>query len=148
MKYIAYGSNMSTTQMNYRCPRSVLMGTGFLHGARLEFYHHATVEFTNREEDIVPVAVWELNKADERSLDRYEGFPDYYSKCLRRVKMKDGSEIVGMLYTMNKPIDICVPDDWYFLGIEDAYRELGFEREISTILEAALARIAVKDKNL
>ena len=80
MKYIAYGSNMVSEQMAWRCLEAKLIGTGYLEGARLEFYLHATVERTALKSDRVPVAVWEINNRDERSLDRYEGFPNYYIK--------------------------------------------------------------------
>ena len=80
MKYIAYGSNMVSEQMAWRCPEAKLIGTGYLEGARLEFYLHATVERTALKSDRAPVAVWEINSHDERNLDRYEGFPNYYIK--------------------------------------------------------------------
>ena len=38
MKYIAYGSNMVQEQMAVRCPDAKLIGTGYISGARLEFY--------------------------------------------------------------------------------------------------------------
>ena len=80
MKDIAYGSNMVQEQMAFRCPDARLIGTGYIAGARLEFYLHATVEKTGDQRNRVPVAVWEINDRDERSLDHYEGFPSYYIK--------------------------------------------------------------------
>ena len=74
MKYIAYGSNMVQEQMAYRCPDAKLIGTGYIAGARLEFYLHATVEKTDDMRNRVPVAVWEISEADEARLDRYEGY--------------------------------------------------------------------------
>ena len=58
MKYIAYGSNMVQEQMAFRCPDARLIGTGYIAGARLEFYLHATVEKTGDQRNRVPVAVW------------------------------------------------------------------------------------------
>ena len=75
MKYIAYGSNMVAEQMAHRCPNARLLGTGWLLNHRLEFYLHATVEKTRSKGARVPVAVWEIDEADEHSLDRYEGVP-------------------------------------------------------------------------
>ena len=66
--------------MAFRCPDARLIGTGYIAGARLEFYLHATVEKTGDQRNRVPIAVWEINDRDERSLDRYEGFPSYYIK--------------------------------------------------------------------
>ena len=97
MKYIAYGSNMVQEQMAVRCPDARLIGTGYIAGARLEFYLHATVKKTGDQRNRVPVAVWEINDRDERSLDRYEGYPSYYIKERWPVHMSDGSQIEGMI---------------------------------------------------
>ena len=139
MKYIAYGSNMVQEQMAYRCPEAKLIGTGYITGARLEFYLHATVEKTDDKRNRVPVAVWEINAKDEKNLDRYEGFPHYYIKDTWTVHMNDGSEIEGMIYLM-KLIRQSPPAQSYYMGIEDAYRKLGLRSQINTILKPALGR--------
>lgn len=129
MKYIAYGSNMVKEQMAYRCPGAKLIGTGYLPNHRLAFYLHATVERSRARNARVPVAVWEIDEADEQRLDRYEGFPNYYVKLRRRVILSDGSEIEGMVYVMilirRQP-----PTAEYYRAIRDAYRQLGFRDEI------------------
>ncbi len=139
MKYIAYGSNMMQEQMAYRCPDAVLAGTGYISEARLEFYLHATVEKTGDEKDRVPVAVWEISETDEKSLDRYEGYPDYYIREEWPVCLDDGAETTGMIYLM-KMIRQFPPRDSYYEGIADAYRRLGLEEQIGTVLEPALER--------
>ncbi len=139
MKYIAYGSNMIEEQMAHRCPGAKLIGTGYLPNHRLEFYLHATVERTRSHGAKVPVAVWEITDADERSLDRYEGFPIYYIKAQRKVKMMDGSELWGMIYLMNY-LRISPPTSEYYDGIETAYMKLGFMDDIETVLMPALDR--------
>ena len=139
MKYIAYGSNMVQEQMDYRCPHARLIGTGYISGARLEFYLHATVEKTGDMRNRVPVAVWEIDDADERSLDRYEGYPSYYIKERWPVHMDDGSQIEGMIYIM-KLVSPEPPMKRYYIGIRDAYRALGLTRQVHTILEPALMR--------
>ena len=139
MKYIAYGSNMVEEQMAHRCPDAKLIGTGYLPNHRLEFYLHATVERTHAHGAKVPVAVWEITDADERSLDRYEGFPTYYTKHRRRVVMDDGSEIWGMVYIMNM-IRPQPPTASYYNAIRNAYVKLGLRSEIEQVLEPALQR--------
>ena len=129
MKYIAYGSNMVEEQMAVRCPEARLIGTGYISGARLEFYLHATVEKTGDKRNRVPVAVWEINDKDERSLDRYEGYPSYYIK----------EEWPGMIYLM-KMIRKSPPHTQYYDGIANAYRRLGLGSQIKTILKPALER--------
>ncbi len=139
MKYIAYGSNMVEEQMAYRCPHARLIGTGYISSARLEFYLHATVEYTGDKRNRVPVAVWEIDQADEKSLDRYEGFPNYYIKKEWDVHMDDGSQIRGMIYLM-RLLRHQPPTESYYTGIRDAYRRLGLGRQVQTILEPALMR--------
>ena len=145
MKYIAYGSNMVEEQMAYRCPNAKLIGTGQLPNHRLEFYLHATVERSRAHEAGVPVAVWEINEEDEKNLDYYEGFPRYYTKHKRRVRMDDGSQIEGMVYIMNM-IRPQPPTASYYNGIHDAYIKLGIGSEIKRVLEPALNRSLKRDR--
>ena len=139
MKYIAYGSNMVQEQMAIRCPDARLIGIGYIAGARLEFYLHATVEKTGDMRNRVPVAVWEISDRDERNLDRYEGVPSYYIKEEWPVRMADGSEISGMIYLM-KMIRQSPPHTQYYDGIANAYRRLGLSSQIKTVLKTALDR--------
>jgi len=139
MKYIAYGSNMVEEQMAFRCPGAKLIGMGWIPNHRLEFYLHATVERSRAKDARVPVAVWEIDARDERNLDRYEGYPDYYTKHTRTVVMADGSEIKGMVYIMNL-IRPYPPMENYYNGIRDAYEKLGIGSEIETVLQPALER--------
>jgi len=145
MKYIAYGSNMVEEQMAHRCPNARLIGMGQLPNHRLEFYLHATVERSRAHGASVPVAVWEIDADDERSLDRYEGFPTYYTKHRRKVLMDDGSEIEGMVYIMNM-IRPLIPHASYYNGIRDAYVKLGIGSEIKRVLEPALNRSLKRDR--
>jgi gamma-glutamylcyclotransferase (GGCT)/AIG2-like uncharacterized protein YtfP len=139
MKYIAYGSNMITEQMDYRCPDATLIGIGYIQRARLEFYLHATVQRSRIKADRVPVAVWEISEDDERNLDRYEGFPSYYTKEVWPVTLNGGSQIKGMIYLM-KRIRTAPPTVSYYNGIFNAYNTLGLGSEIGTVLEPALRR--------
>ena len=75
MKYIAYGSNMVKAQMAYRCPGAKLIGTGYLPNHRLAFYLHATVERSRARDARVPVAVWEIDEADEQQSRPLRGVP-------------------------------------------------------------------------
>ena len=139
MKYIAYGSNMCADQMQYRCPDARLIDVGYIHGARLEFFTHATVEHSQIKGDSVPVAVWEISERDEQRLDRYEGYPVYYTKEEWPVTLADGTEITGMIYRMQlKRGDM--PVMGYYEGIRSAYEDLGLRSEIKSMLEPALLR--------
>jgi len=81
--YIAYGSNLNTMQMRWRCPNATVMGTAELKDWRLIFKGSKTGSYLSIEPAkgyTVPVAVWEVTAADEASLDRYEGCPSFYYK--------------------------------------------------------------------
>lgn len=146
MKYIAYGSNMVSSQMARRCPGAKLIGTGYIECARLEFYLHATVVRTKQKADRVPVAVWEINETDERNLDRYEGYPSYYIKREWIAHLDSGETVEGMIYLMLTR-RLLPPMDSYYCGIRDAYAELGLGSQIKEVLEPALARAIDLDQS-
>ena len=76
--YIAYGSNLSVEQMKIRTPDAVIVGTSILKDWRLLFRQFATIKKCKGYS--VPVLVWKISGQDEKSLDRYEGYPRFYVK--------------------------------------------------------------------
>ena len=81
--YVAYGSNLNFRQMKDRCPTAKLYGTGTISNYELQFKGNSESAFATiapKEGSSVPVAVWEIKPQDERSLDRYEGYPSHYFK--------------------------------------------------------------------
>lgn len=136
--YIAYGSNMDERQMAVRCRDASLVGTGTIPDYELLFKGsltgcYATIE--SKEKSMVPVTVWTISKADEKRLDRYEGFPTFYYKKDVKVQTEEGT-ITGLVYIMHEDRHCGVPFTWYYEQMEKDYRKFGFDR---TILEKALA---------
>lgn len=144
-KYIAYGSNLNVGQMVYRCPDAKLIGTGYMQDSILLFrggYRAggvATVEPKYGWQ--VPIAVWKISAADERNLDRYEGYPHLYYKKDIEVTMDSGYTEIGMIYLMtsryNQPSK---PSDRYVgtilqgyndceLDIDELYNALEYNKE-------------------
>ena len=81
--YIAYGSNLNVEQMQHRCPGAQPVATAMLTGYQLLFKGSKTGSYLTIEEkrgSYVPVAIWAVTAMDEKNLDRYEGFPDFYYK--------------------------------------------------------------------
>ena len=81
--YAAYGSNLSVEQMAYRCPDAKIIGKSEIMDYRLMYNgsltgSYATIEVA--EGFTVPVLIWKISEQDEKSLDRYEGFPSFYYK--------------------------------------------------------------------
>ena len=122
--YVAYGSNLNTYQMRYRCPTARLVGTGVVRDYELQFKgckDSAFATIAPSEGGTVPVAVWELQPRDEKALDRYEGFPNYYFKQDIPVEMKNGETINGMVYIMNLRQDFGIPSPGYVQTVSEGY---------------------------
>ncbi len=130
--YLAYGSNLNLEQMNYRCPQAAVIGSSTLSDYHLSFRGSssrgvATIE--PKKGSTVPVLVWEITKACERALDRYEGFPRLYRKEILPVDL-DGITVYAMVYIMNPIYPYAVPDAYYYATILEGYRDCGFDEEI------------------
>lgn len=137
--YIAYGSNLSVEQMADRCPDARVVGNAILYGWQLLFNGCATIE-PNPERN-TPVLVWEISERDERSLDRYEGFPSFYYKKNLEVETfpLEGGEpetLTAMVYIMTEGHRLGAPSDYYYKVLEDGYKAFHFPMHI---LEQALA---------
>ena len=81
--YLAYGSNLNRHQMAYRCPDAECIGTASIKDYRLLYKGsmssaYLTIKRCRGHE--VPVGVWKVTEDDEKSLDRYEGYPRFYYK--------------------------------------------------------------------
>ena len=72
-------------------------------------------------------------------MDRYEGFPDYYTKQTWPVRMGGGYRIKGLIDIMNI-IRAAPPARSYYNHIANAYAEVGLISEIKTVLVPALRR--------
>ncbi len=124
--YIAYGSNLSESQMARRCPTATIVGTAILKDWRLLFNGPASIE--RKEGYEVPVLIWDIKEDDEKSLDRYEGYPSYYRKEMLEVEI-DGKIEEAMVYIMNTRNE-SRPGDYYYKVLEDGYKAFGFDNEI------------------
>ena len=128
MLYIAYGSNMNRSQMDYRCPNSYVVCNGKLKGYKLVFNYHADVIKTNNENDIVPVVVWNIADNDWGRLDVYEGYPSYYVKETVNVILDNGNIEKAIVYVMaNNRKGVCPPLQSYFDCIYEGYIESGID---------------------
>lgn len=131
MLYVAYGSNLNDKQMEYRCPDAVEVGTGIIKDFRLLYKGsktgcYATIEKAKGEK--VYVEVWHISEHDEKSLDRYEGFPRFYFKQIIDVYMDNGEILRAMVYIMDKARKAGLPSKEYYNVIERSYERLGFDK--------------------
>lgn len=137
--YIAYGSNLNTEQMLFRCPDARVVGSTTLNGYELTFRGNSRSGVANIEPCIgasVPVGVWSISPSDEEALDLYEGFPRLYTKHMFLMQI-DGETVDGMAYVMTKGHEIAPPSDYYLRTIMEGYRDFGFDTE--PLMDAAEA---------
>lgn len=122
--YIAYGSNMNIQQMEMRCPTAKKIGIGKVKGYELLFKgaeHNAYATIEPNKEAEVNIVLWDITEKDERSLDRYEGYPKFYQKERISVIMSDGKFVEGMVYVMDQKQKLALPRMSYFQTVLEGY---------------------------
>ena len=131
--YLAYGSNLSEEQMAVRCPDAKIVGKAMLKDWKLCFKIHADIEPCDG--GAVPVLVWEISEKDEAALDRYEGYPGYYTKTDITVNMtglrgKRSRSVTAMAYTMTEGHSLRMPMKGYYDILDEGYERFSFDKSI------------------
>lgn len=143
--YVAYGSNLHRGQMRYRCPDATVYGTGVVKNYSLTFWGNSrgcgVATILPGAKTDVPVAVWEISAADEKSLDHYEGYPHLYRKENIDVIMDDGATVTGIVYIMNYGT-AADPSPFYYETIAHGYCDFGFDL---AFLQQARQKIYLED---
>lgn len=123
--YLAYGSNLNKRQMKTRCPDAVPVGSCVVNDYELVFRGVATIE--PKPGASVQCGIWKISTDDERSLDRYEGYPRLYVKQDFRVTVK-GKTVRAMAYVMVDGIRrLSPPSTGYLLTIAEGYDDFGLD---------------------
>ena len=134
--YIAYGSNLNVEQMRLRCPDAAIVGTAILKGYELVFKGSKTGSYLTIEESEggeVPVAVWAVSAADEKRLDLYEGYPQFYYKLedipltVKHPEMGWTKKVKAFVYVMDESRTYGVPSSYYMRVCHEGYKHFGFE---------------------
>ena len=119
MLYFAYGSNLNHFQMKRRCKDSVFLKKINLKDFRLTFrskYRAADIE--KKKNSIVPGALYEISKSDEKKLDVYEDYPILYKKYYF---IYYGKKV--MTYTMVKKTKFAYPTEKYLNVVKCGYKD-------------------------
>lgn len=133
--YIAYGSNLNVKQMKFRCPGAKVVGTSVIRNYELLYKGSKTGSYLTIEKKkggMVPVAVWEVTADDEKRLDAYEGYPNFYYKTDMQLTVK--SHITGrkkkldaFVYIMHEERKLGIPSYAYVRTCVQGYRDFGFD---------------------
>ena len=119
MLYFAYGSNLNHFQMKRRCKDSIFLKKINLKNFKLTFrskYRAADIE--KKRNSIVPGAIFEISKSDEKKLDIYEDYPILYRKYFFKYY---GKKI--MTYTMVKKTQFRFPSERYLNIVKKGYKD-------------------------
>ena len=119
MLYFAYGSNLNLFQMKRRCKDSVFIKKYELKGYRLNFrskYRAADIE--KNKNSLVPGALFEISKSDEKKLDVYEDFPVLYKKLYFSYYNKK-----VMTYIMVNKTEFRYPTERYLNVVKRGYKD-------------------------
>jgi gamma-glutamylcyclotransferase (GGCT)/AIG2-like uncharacterized protein YtfP len=126
MLYFAYGSNLNHFQMKRRCKDSVFLKKINLSNFRLTFrskYRAADIE--PKKNSIVPGALFEISKSDEKKLDVYEDYPTLYKKYYFTYY---GKKV--MTYTMTKKTLFAYPTERYLNVVKRGYKDCNLDNHI------------------
>ena len=119
MLYFAYGSNLNLFQMKRRCKDSVFLKKYELKGYKLNFrskYRAADIE--KSKNSIVPGALFEISKSDEKKLDVYEDFPILYKKLYFTYYNR-----TVMTYIMVNKTEFRYPTERYLNVVKQGYKD-------------------------
>ena len=136
--YLAYGSNLHCQQMRHRCPDAEIVGTAVIPDYRLMFKGSKTGAYLTIEPakgHSVPVGVWAVSAKDERQLDRYEGFPDFYYKkdmsvTVRNYHTGKCSEKDAFVYIMHEERLLGIPSKAYVDICTHGYNQFDFDKAL------------------
>ena len=119
MLYFAYGSNLNLFQMKRRCKDSIFLKKYELKGYRLNFrskYRAADIE--KSKNSLVPGALFEISKSDEKKLDIYEDYPILYKKLYFTYYNK-----TVMTYIMVNKTEFRYPTERYLNVVKRGYKD-------------------------
>jgi len=126
MLYFAYGSNLNHFQMKRRCKDSIFLRKINLRNFKLTFrskYRAADIE--PKKNSIVPGALFEISKSDEKKLDIYEDYPILYKKYYFTYYNKK-----IMTYIMTKKTLFTYPTERYLNVVKRGYKDCNLDNYI------------------
>ena len=135
--YIAYGSNLNISQMRMRCPGARIIGTSVIEDYQLLFKGSKTGSYLTIEPKggaEVPVVIWEVTESDEKALDRYEGYPNFYYKKemnldIKGIRTGKVRRREAFVYIMHEERELGIPSGFYVKTCLDGYRAFGFDEK-------------------
>ena len=116
--YFAYGRNTNLNDMEHRCHGAVRIDNAWIDGYAFKWRTAADIELAT--DNYVVGVLWALTDEHLASLDRFEGFPNYYFR--QRVIAKTGQqEYLSWVYMMVNQGSESMPGDEYRTALFEGY---------------------------
>ena len=125
--YFAYGANLDVRGMELRCPGHRRIGRAVLKNYRLMFKGVADVEPASGHQ--VHGALYEITTEHLRTLDRFEGYPRFYTRKPLPVFTEEGEEVNAIVYLMNNCSQCSSPHRGYLNVILSGCRQWQLPQE-------------------
>jgi gamma-glutamylcyclotransferase (GGCT)/AIG2-like uncharacterized protein YtfP len=122
MKYFAYGMNTNLDSMQHRCPTAVCLGAAWIDNYEFVFRTHADIQ--KKSGSICYGVLWDITRADLKSLDALEGYPYYYNRFRVRVNLGDHF-VYALTYQMTDQDYIQEPGNGYLQMVTEGYQQNG-----------------------
>lgn len=123
--YLAYGSNLHKRTMKLRCPGAIPRGGALIQDAHLVF--RSVADVVPERGYCTPMGVWEISRANEQALDRYEGVSNgSYNKFYIPLPSKKNKDRKALIYLMNDN-GVYPPSGHYASLIRAGYRNFGLD---------------------
>ncbi len=139
--YFAYGSNLDRSQMQDRCPGSRVFRAGCLNGYQLDFtcfsqrWAGGVADVVRSEGAEVWGVIYEIIDSDLKSLDRYEGYPDVYTRFQTTIRSGESEVESVWTYTVREKSGPFRPSEKYLGILKNTCVEYEFPDYYTQVLE-------------
>ena len=127
--YFAYASNLNKKQMQQRCPDSKPKFVATLPNYKLVFagwsrqWRGGVASIKPFRGERVRGAIYEISEQCLRRLDRYEGYPDAYTRLNVTVFDEDNEPVAAITYVKAGQLEDAQPSKEYLAVIQQGYRD-------------------------
>ena len=132
-RYMAYGSNMNLEQMERRCPSARISNPAWIELKDYRLVFKSFADIIPAKGMSVPVALWDIIRGNEDTLDRYESFDpknpnDGFYKKLYWGSKEEPKAHKFMAYVMTERFNfISPPSENYFMAVLQGYEDFGID---------------------
>ena len=144
--YFAYGSNLDAEQINRRCANSGhvrKVSIGYLPDHKLAFTQYyqdwggGVADVVKSPNECVWGILYELSRECLELLDKYEGYPNDYTRTKQIINTLGGHTRLAWVYSvLRKDGDFIAPSQKYIDIIKRTAKESGFPKDYLSYLNS------------